>query len=833
MTDNDTIRQTHVGDFVSSAFGDNYLFSINHNTFENADASTVFRSYFGESLFEENTFYVIAGTDSGLLYQHIKTQGIPDNSRYLFVELPQVLSLLDGMAGESKPGLVATSYEEWMEHANELEIQKYILLNRVVLIRSLGVVHGHCGDYALLWRNLKEDIEVSLWEHGIVLSDHQFTTCQIDNLTENQVPAIHLRDTFKGKTAVLLAGGPSLDELLPWVQQHRSNLLVIAVSRISRSLLDAGIQPDICASVDPNPINLKVSQEMLEFQNGTLLVNKHHLSTNLLSSWGGKKVFVGTRYPWPTSLEPENIAEPMGATVTNTAMAIAVETGVAQIILGGVDFCFSQEGYTHASGSAEHAMGPMPQLNDQQVETNGGELADTLNAFRESAASVNSQALQAMTLGCRTINPAAGAMRLTNVEYFPLESVQIEPLERPAREILSACLPLNNAAFRTRLYKETLHEVDRVLADLATIKELSNKALNYSRKLSAKGRQETSSHNNAKIERIEKQLYGKYVDTTTFIKRFGLRRFVHILGPDKKGGADAEHTSQLYYQAFVKTSSELIKILRQARSRILSRQEEDKTCPNVQHLLKQWQHDKQPGRAIQWAQHHADYVNQLPEPQQQALRAYQDSFEDVLEEINQDYLAIIEKRSGLDGTLGNAQGCFQCQDQAGLQRLLSSLQSHQDQTQATNFIPLVQGYLAELRGEPETAITDYQRIVDGPAQFHAATRLFALHSEARNLDEALKVLKVLSSINSDYTPMYADMLQATGDVDTAIEIYTDHLLANPDDLDSMMKLGKLFLQGGSGDGVAWTMNYILDRDPDNQAARSMLDLLEPSQANGQ
>ena len=70
--------------------------------------------------------------------------------------------------------------------------------------------------------------------------------------------------------------------------------------------------------------------------------------------------------------------------------------------------------------------------------------------------------------------------------------------------------------------------------------------------------------------------------------------------------------------------------------------------------------------------------------------------------------------------------------------------------------------------------------------------------------------------------MYADLLQATGDINASVETYTEYLLANPDDLNSMMKLGKIFLQEQALDGVAWAMSYILDKEPNNQEARQIL-----------
>ncbi len=830
MSKTDTSPQANIAGFSSNAFGDRYLHDINQTAFTNADANSVFRSFFGDTLFEKNTFYIITGTDSGLLYQHIKTQGIPDNSRYLFVELPQVLSLLDNMEEDSMPGLAVTADEDWLKLADEMEIQKYTLLQRVVMTRSLAAVHAHHKPYASLWKRLSEEFNELAWQLGITLSNEVFLRCQLKNLTENQVPALCLKDIFQGKTAVVLAGGPSLNDLLPWVREHRNDLLVIAVSRISRSLLQADVQPDICVSVDPTDLNIGVSREMLEFQAGTLLVNKYHLSPGLLSSWKHAKVFIGERYPWPTPLEPENLAEPLGATVTNTALGIALDAGATQIILGGADFCFSQEGYTHATGSSEHAAGSMPQLDELRVKTNDGQFANTTNAFQNSAIALSTLAQEAQTKGCRIINPAPGAMALPNVAFLPLDGIHITPLEQPANEVLAGCLPPDNAAIRIETCEETLGEVGRVLTELKSIKDLSNKALKLGQKLLNKGSQQADLHEKS-IARIENQLYGKHVNTTTFIKHFGLQSFVQILGPEQRNAKTFEHTSQLYFQAFVDNSSKLIKILYQARSRILSRIEEEKPRPDVMHLSEQWLTDQLPGRADYWLHRHADLANQLTDSEQQALRRCHDAFETQLGKINRIYVQRLEQYAALDGIPGKAGDFFRCHDPEGLRRLLSTLRSHKKPDESSQFIYLVKGYLADLNHAPTAAIEAYRKVLKGPALTDASTRLFALYSETGDQAAALETLRILSSENPAYLPLLADMLHATGDTQTAADTYTNYLLDHPDDLDAMMKLGKIFLDAGSAEGVSWTMGYILDKDPEHQAARQLIESLTPAQAN--
>lgn len=829
MADIDVSQQSDIGAIASNSFGEHYLFAINRNLFQGTDASTVFRSYYGEYLFEEDAFYIIVGTDSGLLYQYIKSQGVPKGSRYLFLETPEVLALLEDM-DDPNGDIVVSTGEDWLAQADEMKIQKYAYMGRLGLRRSLGVVHGHYSGYPPFWREIKAVFDGYLKNVLVLLNVRPFINCQIVNLAENQIPATCLIDSFKGKTAALLAGGPSLDELLPWVRQNRENLLVIAVSRISHSLLEANIQPDIVASVDPLEFNLNVCIDMLEFQKGTLLVNNYHLSPNLLASWGGPKVFTGLRYPWETPLQPECLGEAVGTTVTNTALDIAVKAGVSQIILGGADFCFDQKGYTHAIGTAEHKMGSMPRLCDQQVKTNDGKMADSVNAYVDSGKTIDLQAQVAAKQGCRVINPAPGAMRLQNVEHLSLDEIHIEPLDKPARETLINVVPLTDKNTRNKIYNEELGEVDRVMKELKTIKKLARKGMSYNSQVRSKKGVSGEAHNqkidsvNAnKVNRIEEQLSKNYTATVELIKVYNLIRLTSILRLELGELDDDIQNNKIYFKALIDTSNDLLELLRSARARILSRLEEEKPQPNIQRMLDQWRKDKQPGRAILWGQQHETQVNQLSSEQQQVLRTYQDSFDGTVEKLGKDYIEAIEKDTDLDGTAGRAREYFLCQDENGLLRTLASLETHKDQKQAKQFIPLLQGYYAELNNKRAAAIDAYQKIIEGPVYLDALMRLFAIYSTTENWNSALETLKSLSEVSTTYSSMYADLLYSNGDIDTAVETYTEYLLNNPDDLVAMMKLGKIFQQCKSSEGVEWTMSYILGKDPNNHTAQKILD----------
>ncbi len=826
MSDPKRSPQPDLNSVVGNAFGEHSLFAINRNTFQGTDASTVFRSHFGDSLFEKDTFYIIAGTDSGLLYQYIKTTGIPNGSRYLLIELPDILERL---TSQDRPtaDIVITTPENWREQAiDKMDMLDHLIQGRVVIIRSLGVVHGHYSPYPPFWKAIKDEFDLIHKKYLVGLNNRPFALRQLENLTENQIPAACLTNTFSGKTAVVLAGGPSLDSLLPWVQKHRHDLLVIAVSRISNALLKADIQPDICVSVDPYHVNLSVSREMFEFEDETLLVSEYHLSSIMLSSWGGGKAFMGKRYPWSTPLEPDNLPSSPGNTVTNTALALALEMGVTQIILGGADFCFSQTGHTHASGSAEHALGSQPMYGDRRVETNEGRLANTDKTFTNCADVINLQAKNALIQGCRIINPSPDSMRLSHIEHLPTNDIQIEPMSKSARETINTNLPDDNSSSRRQHYNEVLNEVERVHTELKNIKNLANQALEYNQKLFNKDEKGNDFKASKNLDKIEKQLNKTYDSTVKFIKYFGLKRFIPLLKHHNQNKDSLKENNRLFFQAIIDTCTELTATLDDTHRRIISRIEEEKSQPSVKRLIKQWHHDKQPGRAIHWTKQHTKYVNQLPAPERQALHAFQATFNNTVDEIAKRHQNNISALARLDGLNSRAREYFQHKDSDGLQSLLTTLNEYNDTQQAQLYSPLVQAYLAELGNDTTKAIKTYRKIIDGPAQIDALTRLFELYTNDHNLDAALDILKTLSAISPVYIPMYADMLQANDEISSAVEIYTDYLLNHPDDLNTMMKLGKIYQQHGSTEGVEWAMNYILGKDPDNHTAKAMLKSLE-------
>ena len=102
--------------------------------------------------------------------------------------------------------------------------------------------------------------------------------------------------------------------------------------------------------------------------------------------------------------------------------------GFAQIILAGVDLCYSKSGMTHASGSNESAVGPKLD-NVLTVETNGGWRAETGPDYFKAIEVLNYQAGLAQKRGCCVINPARGAAKMSNIRHLEFSEINIESLD--------------------------------------------------------------------------------------------------------------------------------------------------------------------------------------------------------------------------------------------------------------------------------------------------------------------------------------------------------------------------------------------------------------------
>ncbi len=820
--------------FLTNQFGDEYLYEINQHDFNQIGATALFRKTFADTFAAADTFYIVAGTDSGLLVKYIVEAGIPEGSRFLFVELAKVINQLDPALWESNGRITVCSLDEWQEKATQIGLQSYLFVDRVQTVRSVAVLDARHPAYIELFSQLQMEFNHQQYLARASLGSKIFVQRHLETLADNLVPARQMQGWGKGKSCVLLAGGPSLDDILPWLKQHRDRFIVIAVSRIARRLQQEQLTPDIWCSIDPWAANLEVSKEMLAQHENTLLVHAYHIYAPLIGQWAGKSLYLGERFPWESALNGNNIAV-APIQVTNSALAIAIVMEFSEIILAGVDFCLRRDGYSHARGSLDYQAGPQLSLMETHIETNDGHRADTTYSLASAAAVFERLAEPAKQKGIIIINPAPGAAKLKNIRHFPLDDITLpQPLNQDHKQFYKRATSLQGEEYLHH-QRETLQELSRMLIELKTIRDLSSKALKCHRAICSPNlSDEVKSGHKKRMDRIEKRLSNKHAAASRFIKGYGIHSFLKmgIVDRDRTwSDADVQYVGKVYYESYRDTAEKLIKLISTAQRRVHSRIDEQSKTPDFPALFKQWQQDAQPGRSLVWMQQHRKLLEQQPKPFIKQFYGLEKIFQTTLENASNvkgfsdgtSYLDRLKKRQNkLAEIFPKLNQLFQQRDEQGMAIIISGLKKI-DSEKSRWLATIACGYHAEIQGRLDDALDHYLQIVQNKPLLQILLRISDISLQREDHETATMALEVLSEISPSFMPSYANILRLTGQQAEALKIYHHYLDQTPDDLATVITLGKFYLELNVPDAATDAFNYVLKRDSDNQAARILLE----------
>lgn len=161
-----------------------------------------------------------------------------------------------------------------------------------------------------------------------------------------------LKNAFKGKAALVVSAGPSLDKAIDVIKGNRSKFVIVAIGQAVKALNAADILPDFVVVIDMLPLTHQIDVI------GEL---KHKLNLVLQPSVDQKffKELTNTKYvylPMPDYLsewyadKAECSLLPQGCTVSIAAFSFARVMGANPIILIGQDLAYT-DGKVYASNS--------------------------------------------------------------------------------------------------------------------------------------------------------------------------------------------------------------------------------------------------------------------------------------------------------------------------------------------------------------------------------------------------------------------------------------------------------------------------------------------------
>lgn len=779
---------------ITNQFGEQYLYAVNRGMFEQESALERIEREFGKLLEREDSLIIFVGSDSGNIIRYVLGRELPMGARYIFIEpesiLNQVASTVDLSSAKDRVWLVTP--EQFEDASQEASIKNYMYVDGVHLIRSLSAEYGFFAQYRSEYWDLDSYINDVRWNAQVSLGQDIFIKCQLDNCADNQYPITDIKGCLRDKTVIVLGGGPSLDEHIDWIKRHREQLVVFAVSRISARLLQVDLQPDFVFSVDPQDISYQLSKKMLRFGEDVVFINQYHVAPKLLSQWPHRKYFTGSLLPWTSELNPEETFNGAGPTVTNSAIAAAAWLGSQQILLAGVDLCFTPEGFTHAEGSGERAAGPKTDLSSLVLETNAGSLASTTPDYALASRNIGLQAQALKNSQVRMINLSAGAAKMEGVEYRPPHEVILENVPERVQ------LPAQNGFYSTK----RLNAIKQELTDkskqadqmLALIQQASNvhtrmyegDTINPALKQELEDLDERISEEHKDIFRLAKML-----------SILGLLRMAQSFSDlDDIELKQIKQRLDIYYAALDVGAKRLKQHIESGLASVQVRLQEqslhDMGSNDVEALTRKWIERGEPGRFFLCtrAQVEADLLDSVKQ-----------SYED---EMRSEQLTTFIQQSKLNNLHALPARIRYLKDKADLSALEMLHASLQENEELKPFLPLIKAIIAQLKQQPDIALAELLPVMeqpDSPILEQTLAMMVSLCAELGHHQAVMDAMAGLASLNAFYLDLYSDALMANGQASDAIQHLTEYLQYFPGDRQAVIKLKRWYLEVGSQDGV--------------------------------
>ncbi|QYJ83671.1 motility associated factor glycosyltransferase family protein [Shewanella aegiceratis] len=815
--------------FAISQFNEYYLPSVNRHTFEKLDSASLYNKKYQDALKQEDTLHIIIGMDSGLLANYLMSQPQAKGSKYLFVELADVLSLLTIEIPEHlKDDMQIVSANDFQEAITAHDNNLYIVKKQFKIHRSIAVEGNYLDAYCALNELVETSVDHEYFEQSIGFTQKIFIKAQFKNLGENQKPVSILKQAFRDKTCIVLGGGPSLDEHLEWIKQNNDDLVIIAASRVVGKLVKQEISVDIVVSVDPQTHSFDVNKEFMQLEHKSLLINSYHVVPQILGQWQGSSLYTGNHLPWLHERDNHNIRS-IGPTVTNSAIEIATEMGFSQVLLCGVDFCHSQTGVTHAQGTYGASLGPNIGVMFEWVETNAGDMAETPIQLLHAITSLE-EAIR-NTPDTEYINLSLDAAKVKGVNYLATDQIEIQPLTTSQRALLLPQKHCTTTSEKQRYLADTLTEIESHLEKLTLLNAELKQAHSIIGKLEIAKTPERIAIQAEKLEKLEQRINEKYPDLANLIKFYGYYEFSHFFSTKKDqdwSQEDVNKHTRIYYSAFESIAQEIARLIDDAIIRLHSRLEEEKPDCDISALCQQWHNDMQWGRAIIWQRQHPQAYEALSADQKSLLKKSEEIYleqfvvKEFIDDTDDAPVPFIEN------AFKKLQILLHNKHLLGISKIAqytAPFIQTDPEVNRLHFLALSYQYMLE--NQPELALETLQKIPENDFQEAEHKLAIQLSLQLNNLPLALEHYAKIVEYSDEYLPQYAHALNLSGDPQAALGVYLDYLDKYPQDIPVMLKLGIFLAQAGEIDGAISCFENVLMLDEHNQAALNYLGQLTP------
>jgi hypothetical protein len=657
-----------------------------------------------------------------------------------------------------------------------------------------------------------------------------FVNAQLLNLADNKHSIHHLYHQFDGGVAVLLAGGPSLDQAIDWVKENRERITLFAVGRVCARLKKEGIDPDFIGAVDPNEISFDNSKQLLQHYEKSTFLHAYHVNPRLLSQFRGHSFYHGKRYPW-FKIEPdvnEQYTAP-GPTITNTLLSFIVHFGFEHIIFAGVDMCHKSDGQSHESGSLESQVGRFvgTYRATQFVTTNGGRLASTTPDLfsAHQVLQVQVAALGAHFKHLTFYNPSPDAAAIAGVSFTPWHELSLPAWQNQAPAIVQQRidrLKFNATKFLTASRKE-VQRMRRALSAAEKAAETGLKATKVLFDSDAKTLKASEKVKQARLK-IEKVL----ADDAAMLIDYAPAAFHDSLTVDvtqKQENKDIQQSLTYYFEAIQKSIKQLVSVIDGCQELIDLRAREQAEAQLSPELVRGWIRFGQPGRLYVWLDAHQRSAADLSEAENALAYPLIRAFEAIFK-VTETGIVKKFKASVYDNTLDEVMKSMQQIDEPSIDKLDEVLSFCEGQAEQDDFYRslglFILGYFDSLRGNLDDAYHAWDMVDHDKVREQAHISALTLSLSQRDYARALTVLEKLCVKQHAYLTIYANVLLSLGQQALAVEVLQSYLQKVPEDIAAHLQLAQLLLALGQSDTARAQLEKLYQQSPTNPIVQRLL-----------